>query len=337
MKDIAKQAGVSLTTVSLVLNNKEARISRETRQKIKEIAEDLHYQPNTAAVTLSRKVSYSIGLIVPDITNPFFSQMTREINEILRDRGYSTLFADSNNSASQERVLLNQMGAHGVDGILLIPSNEFFSQSLKDLKTQIRELNRPMILVNAAANGLALPSVNFDNEYGSVLAAQELISNGHKKIAFIRGKKQFINAQERFDGYLRALNDNGIEYDPRMVYEGNYSIESGYAIAESLFSRQDVTAILSSSDIMLFGIIKWANERGLNAFKRFSMVGFDNDPYDVITQRPLTTVDQNLAEMVSSSVELLMGHISGKEKNPRQVLVAPRLIRRRSVRQAKLQ
>lgn len=335
MKDIAKAAGVSLSTVSLVLNDRPVRVSDKTRKRIKQIASEIHYQPNAAAVSLSRNVSYNIGLIVPDITNPFFAQMTREINNQLAKHGYSTLFADSNNSAEKERHILHNMVSHGVDGILLVPSNEFFYQDMDKLQKQIDETGKPIVLVNATADMLKVCSVNFDNFKGAAMATQELIDHGHRNIAFIQGKKQYVNAPERYEGYVHTLEENDIPFRSDFLYEGDYSITSGYRAADAIIKNREVTAILSSSDMMLFGIIKWANEHGLNAFSRFSMIGFDNDPYDVITQYPLTTVDQNIPPMVSKGVTALLKMISTKKITYQHLVIAPELIRRQSVRSIK--
>lgn len=242
MKDIAQAAGVSLSTVSLVLNDRPVRVSDKTRKRIKQIAAENHYQPNSAAVSLSRHVSYNIGLIVPDITNPFFAQMTREINEQLAQHGYSTLFADSNNSAEKERHILHNMVSRGVDGILLVPSNEFFYQDMEKLQKQIDETGKPFVLVNATADKLRVCSVNFDNFQGAALATQELIDHGHRNIAFIQGKTQYVNAPERYQGYRQTLEKNGLTFHPDFLYEGDYSIESGYQAASSIINNNEVTA-----------------------------------------------------------------------------------------------
>lgn len=148
MKDVAQRAHVSVSSVSLVLNNKPSRIPRETKERIKKIAKELNYKPNSAAVLLSKQVSYNIGLIVPDITNPFFALLTRAIDERLRASGYSALFADSDNSFKREVEIINDMISHGVDGILLVPSNEFFYQASNKLQKLINGFDKPLILLN---------------------------------------------------------------------------------------------------------------------------------------------------------------------------------------------
>ncbi|MCF7523341.1 LacI family transcriptional regulator [Levilactobacillus brevis] len=126
MKDIAKEANVSLTAVSLVLNNKETRVSETKKAEIKRIAKRMNYRPNSAAVSLSKNISYNIALIVPDITNPFFARIVREITTFLNKKGYGTLLIDSENSYKNEKAALQNLISRGVDGVLLVPSNEIF-------------------------------------------------------------------------------------------------------------------------------------------------------------------------------------------------------------------
>ncbi|GAF37720.1 LacI family DNA-binding transcriptional regulator [Lentilactobacillus farraginis] len=331
MKDIAQRANVSVSSVSLVLNNKPSRIPKETKNKIRKIAEELNYRPNSAAVFLSKKISYNIGLIVPDITNPFFAFLTKTIDERLRASNYSTLFADSNNSFEREVQIINNMISHGVDGILLVPSNKFFYQPHNKLQEMIDNLNKPLILLNASSD-LRVNSVNFDNVLGAIMATEELIKYGHKSIAFIKGKDHFVNAPERYQGYKDALKKNDILLNPNYVFEGDYTIQSGYQVAPNIFNQRDITAILSSNDLMLFGIIKWAKEHRENVFKRFSMVGFDNNPYTEIIEVPLTTIDQEIGKMADKAIDLLLTILREKVRDSKQIIIKPRIIRRNSIK-----
>lgn len=331
MKDIAEEAGVSLSTVSLVLNNKEARIAEKTRQKIKEIAQKHQYRPNSAAVSLSKDVSYNIGLIVPDITNPFFARLTRLVDEAIRKLGYATLFADSNNSAARERELLSNMASHGVDGVLLVPSNEFFYQSTQRNQKMIQELGKPLILVNASCDG-PISTVNFDNHFGAAMATQCLIDHGHRHIAFIKGKEKYVNAPERFQGYRDTLIKNHIPYDPSLVFEGDYSVSSGFNVAPKIFDKQEITGIVSSSDMMLFGLIKWAKQHHRDVFKRFSLIGFDNDLTDEFTEIPLSSIDQQTGLMVEAAIKKLLSSIKDPSVGNEHIIIKPRMVLRDSVR-----
>lgn len=331
MKDIAKRANVSLTTVSLVLNNKESRISTQKKQEIKQIAKERNYQPNSAAVLLSKQISYNIGLIVPDITNPFFTELTQFINRQLRKNGYFTLFVDSGNSYLGEKQAIQNMISRGVDGILLVPSSEFFSADQDEVEQLFKSAGKPIILLNASTD-MDISYVNFNNVEGAVMATQELVDHGHRKIAFIKGKDHLVNAHERYQGYQDGLRKNHIPFEQSLVFEGDYSSESGYHLAPQILKHPEITAILSSNDLMLFGLIKWSKEQGVDIFNRFSMVGFDNTPYTEIIEVPLTTIDQDADKMSADAIKMLLRKIKGKRDVTRQVVIKPKLIRRKSVK-----
>lgn len=331
MKEIAKKANVSVSTVSLVLNNKQSRISKIKKEEIKQIAKEMNYTPNIAAVSLSKNISFNVGLIVPDITNPFFATLTKLIDQKLRIRGYSTLLVDSNNSFEIEKSTINNMVARGVDGIILVPSNEFFSISIQKQKNLVKNCKKPLILLNAYTD-LPVSYVNFDNVTGAYLATQELINYGHQNIAFIKGKKNFVNAKERLQGYKSALKDNQIKINSNIIFEGDYTLQAGYKLAPSIIKIKNITGIVSSNDLMLFGIIKWAKSHHLDIFNRLSMVGFDNDPYSEIIEVPLTTIDQNPLGMVNNTIKLLMTMIIDKKSFISHSIIKPQLIKRQSVK-----
>lgn len=330
MKEIAKRANVSVAAVSVVLNNKKSRISKAKKAEIKQIAKDLNYHPNIAAVTLSKNISLTIGLIVPDITNPFFATLTRLIEQQLGAQGYSTLFVDSNNSFTAESDAVQNMVSRGVDGIVLVPSNEFFLSKKKERKALIEKSDKPIVLLNAYTD-LKVSYVNFDNVQGAYLATQELINYGHTHIAFIRGKANFVNAAERLEGYRQALKDNRIAFNDDLVFEGDYTLDSGAKLAPKILEDPETTAILSANDLMLFGVIKWAKQNFVDIFSRVSMVGFDNDPYGEIIEVPLTTVDQQPLEMVNETIDLLLEMLTTGEKVVQHLIVKPKLIKRSSI------
>ncbi|HBF73835.1 MAG TPA: LacI family transcriptional regulator [Lactobacillus sp.] len=332
MKDIAHEANVSVATVSMVLNNKpNSRISKHKREEIENLARKLNYHPNFAAVSLSKQQSLNIGLIVPDITNPFFSLLTKEIDLSLEKVGYSTIFVDSNNSFKNEEKAIESMVSRGVDGIILIPSNEFFRVDSESRKQLIANLSKPFILLNAYPNDLNVSYVNFDNINGAYIATQELIDKGHREIAFIQGHEGFVNAIERLKGYEQALQDNHLPVKPQNVFRGDYSVQSGYDLANTITQREDITAILSSNDLMLFGIIRWAKMHDIDVLHQYAMIGFDNDPYSEILEVPLASVDQRPKEMVIQTLSILLEMISSERQVIKHELVKPKLIKRASV------
>lgn len=330
MKDIAKEANVSLTAVSLVLNNKETRVSETKKAEIKRIAKRMNYRPNSAAVSLSKNISYNIALIVPDITNPFFARIVREITTFLNKKGYGTLLIDSENSYKNEKAALQNLISRGVDGILLVPSNEIFSKNEAEVTDLLQNIAKPLVLLNAYTDR-DVSYVNFDNTKGAEMATQELIKYGHQQIGFIRGEDNFINALERYKGYEKVLKRNGIPLNKKLVFKGDYSMASGYRLATKIMENTELTAIVSSNDLMLFGVIKWAKEHQIPIFKRLSMIGFDNTPYTEILEVPLTTIDQDTGKMATEASDLLLRMIQTKKKIVKRIIIDPILIRRQSI------
>ncbi|GAX02523.1 transcriptional regulator [Secundilactobacillus pentosiphilus] len=332
MKDIAREASVSVATVSMVLNNKpNSRISKHKREEIERLARKLNYQPNFAAISLSKQQSLNIALIVPDITNPFFSLLTKEIDLSLEKDGYSTIFVDSNNSFQNEKKAIESMVSRGVDGIILVPSNEFFRVDQAQRKQLIANLDKPFILLNAYPNDLDVSYVNFDNVNGAYIATQELIDKGHREIAFIQGQTGFVNAAERLAGYQQALRDHHLAIKPQNLFMGDYSVQSGYELASTITQRKDITAILSSNDLMLFGMIKWAKMHHIDVLHQYAMIGFDNDPYSEILEVPLTSVDQRPKAMIEEALAILLERIGNDHPVNKHALIKPELIKRASV------
>lgn len=332
MKDIARQASVSVATVSMVLNNKpNSRISKHKREEIERIARKLNYHPNFAAISLSKQQSLNIALIVPDITNPFFSLLTKEIDLSLERGGYSTIFVDSNNSFQNEKKAIESMVSRGVDGIILVPSNEFFLVDHVQREQLIANLAKPFILLNAYPNDLDVSYVNFDNVNGAYIATQELIDKGHREIAFIQGQTGFVNAAERLAGYKQALKNNHLPLKQQNLFVGDYSVQSGYELANVITQQKNITAILSSNDLMLFGMIKWGKMHHVDVLHRYAMIGFDNDPYSEILAVPLTSVDQRPKEMIEETLAILFDMIGSDHKVFKHALVKPELIKRASL------
>lgn len=330
IKDIAREANVSLTTVSLVLNNKPSRISEAKKKEIKLIAEKNNYRPNSAAVTLSTQISYNIALIVPDIANPFFAKLIKVIIKKLNEQKYNVLIFDSNNSYNDEKNALKSSISTGVDGVLLIPSNELFSIKTTEFDKLFSDIDKPLVLLNAYTDK-KISYVNFDNIKGAELATQEVINHGHTQIAFIKGHNHFVNAIERYQGYKNVLLKNKIKFDKNLVFSGDYSIQSGFDIAPSILNNSKITAIVSSNDLMLFGLIKWAKKNRINVSDNISMVGFDNNPYDEILESPLTTIDQDTEKMATESIKILLNKINTPSSNIEHTIIDPLLIQRESV------
>lgn len=310
MREIAKMAGVSVTTVSLVLNDKEARISQKQRTKIKEIARKNNYVPNSSAVSLAKNESNTIGVVVPNISNPFYSSLIKAISNELSKRGYYSLIINSNDNHENEAKQVAKLISRGVDGILLVPSNDLYAQGTDKVNTFLNSIDIPFVLVNADSD-LDINQVNLDSFEGGYLATQLLIDNGHTDIAIVTGNKGFVNAETRLLGYQKALADNGLTIDPNLVFRAPYDLNGGYERIQQI-QQTPATAIFFCSDLMLYGAVKQFNESKRNLFDHYSIIGYDDTFINEIFNPTITSVKQNVSQLGSEAVRVLYTALSSK-------------------------
>ena len=302
IKDVARESGVSVSAVSMALSDKPSRISKETRQKVKEAAERLHYQPNRAALSLVNRESRMIGIVMNDVRNTHIAAEFMAINRELSGKGYSLLshiLEDQTRDSSLK--LIRQIASENVAVLIWA---------------------KPLEADNA--------DVCFDYRQGGFLATEHLLELGHRKIGCLAGDRSFQVTQERIEGYRQALEKFGVPYDEKLVCYGDYTMESGYE-AFSYLMGQRVSAIFSSNDEMAFGIYRAARNYGIRIPADISLVGFDNVPFADIMEAPLTTVRVPSVEMGSfigrTAMELLSEAQEGERK---KILYKPDLLRRGS-------
>lgn len=327
MKDIARMAGVSMTTVSLVLNDRESRISKEKKQEIKQLVKKYHYVPNVSAVSLAKSVSNTIALIVPNITNPFFASLINVITDKLVERGYFTLILNSNDDHELENKLVNMAINKGIDGLLLVPSNDLYRQGESFANSFLSEINVPFVLVNANCN-LAVNQVNFDNVLGGYLATKYLLQKGNRNIAIITGDPGYVNADGRLAGYVKALKEYELPYNPHLVFHGQYDIKSGIKVAQKIQQDTNITAIFSTSDLMLYGAIKFFNEQHKKITDYYSIIGYDNTIFNEIFQPTITSIDQDIVELGNQAVTRLLDAMQDNSIMKRTLTI--RLVERES-------
>jgi len=301
IKDIAKRAGVSITTVSRVLNRKEEGMSAETREKVLRVIEELQYQPNRLARGLVTKQSKLIGLIVPNISNPFFPELCRGAEDEASERGYSLVICNSDDSSEKEERYIRILKEQQVDGLIL-SSLSGLSKSSTDFLSK----NLYYVLLDRKDTG-QVPGVYLENEEGGYLAGKHLIELGHQRIACITGPASILNSRDRVDGFKRALTENGLE--PTVICEGDFGIESAYHQAKKILTKGDISAIFTCNDLMACGVYRAAHELSLRIPEDLSVIGFDDIPLISALIPKLTTIRQNTYEMGRKSAELLIKQI----------------------------
>ncbi len=311
LKDIAKLASVSETAVSLVLNDKPTRISQEKQAEIRRIAKENNYRPNLAAKNLASKTTGTIGLIIPDLENPFFSGLAKSVEDELRKHNYLTFIVNSDDNHSNEKELLQLLVNSGVDGMLMTLSNESFLHK-EEMVNLLKELSTPYILVDRTYPNLKCNKVYYNNRLGGYLATKHLIDLGHKNIGFIKSPEQIFNGNNRYLGYLDAMREANYPIDEQWSVESDFKYDGGYQSSEVLLEQADITAIVCANDLMAFGVMKKAREMNIKIPEDVSLIGYDNLSFGEIMDTQLTTVKQDMKVLGVEAVRILLSDMSSK-------------------------
>lgn len=331
LKDIAKKTGVSITAVSLILNGRECRLSENTKKLVTDTARQMNYRPNRLALGLITKKTNTIGLIIPDISNMFFGELAKGVEDEAQMRGYNVIFCNTNDNAQKDSEYVNVLTDRGVDGIIISVSSHGTDGDRKKLVTALKEKNMPVVMVDRQYDGINSISVLLNYKLGAYLAMKHLIELGHKKIGCITGPLSIISAKERFEGYKDILKEAGIKYDNSIVYEGDYHTESGFSGAEKLIKR-GVTAVFACNDMMAYGVYKYLKQSRLKIPDDISVVGFDDIQFSELLDVPLTTVHQPVYKMGREACLRLIESLNGNVVN-NSITFEPALIIRQSTGQ----
>lgn len=326
IKDIAREAGVSISTVSRAINN-TGRIDPKTKQHIEQIIRELDYSPNTAAQSLKTQKTRNIVLIVPDITNPFYSNLARELQILVKSKNYTlTLFNTNENLAEEMRAIMSAKEI-SAGGIVFASISE--QQSIID---SLIELEIPSVLLNSYS-ACELDCVHGANGLGTYISTKYLLDAGHRRIAFIGGVRDTRVAISRKEGYVQALTEAGIPVDERLVFEMGFSEDAGYKGAKyfSTISPRP-TAICCANDIIAMGTLSALHEMDIQVPQQISVTGMDDIIYSRISSPPLTSVTNDSREFAREGFRLLFERIeSGEKLPPREVIIDRRLVERESV------
>lgn len=287
---VAARAGVSLSTVSRILNG-TAKVSEVKKQSVEEAISFLGYAPNPVARGLAGGRTYSIGVITQAIDSPFYGASLRGIEDELDPAGYSPLFVSAHWDAKAEARCIETLRARRVDGIIVLTGR----LGDKALKAAAKLL--PMVVTGRELISPGLFAINFDNFQGGFLATKHLIELGHRRIAFVTGDPLHPDSNERLRGYRTALEQAAIPYDPRLVIVGDYTEASGLRAVETLHrSNCTFTAVFAANDQMATGVALGLHRAGLNIPNDISLVGFDDLPTSSYAVPPLTSVHQSAYE-----------------------------------------
>jgi len=307
IRDVARVAGVSISAVSAALNNKLG-VSKDTRLRIIAVAEKLRYEPNILAKGLITKKSYIIGLIISDISNPFFSKVIRGIEDIANENNFNLVLCNADEDPQKEKAYLRVLQGRQVDGLIVAPTNES-NEYIKELV----EKGIPAVLLDRKLNGIEVDSVTVDNVEGSYKAVSHLIHLGHKRIGIISGPKNIMTGGDRLEGYLKSLREHHLTINERLIKEGNFRQESGYDKAcEFLKMRNPPRAVFIANNLMTLGALKALRERKIKIPGEMSIVGFDDMAWTSLVDPPLTIISQPTYTLGSCAAKLLLQRIKGE-------------------------
>lgn len=329
LTDIAKKLKISPSTVSRALNN-HPDISEETKVRVKELAEKLHYAPNPIAQSLKNNKTSTIGILVPEIKHDFFSSAISGIEEVAYQSGYTIILSQSNESFEREVVNTNALMNHRVAGIIVS-----ISQSTKngDHFQLLLDRNIPLVFFDRVCDDINANKVVIDDESSALSAVKYLLDNGYKKIAHFAGPKELDICKKRLRGYKSALENAGINFNPDLVLYGGLQESDGYKLMEELINKNLIPdSIFCVNDPVAIGAFQKIKEAGLKIPEDIGIVGFSNNKITSLVDPQITTVDQPSFEMGKKAAELLIEMIEspGKMKTPKTVVLNTKLIVRGS-------
>lgn len=325
VRDVAARAGVSTATVSRVLAGARG-VQPELVNRVRQAARELRYRPNRIARHLRTRQTHTVGVLMPDIENPFFTNLVGGIDELLQAAGYSLLLANYNESADRERVLLNTLRAEGVAGIIFAcsdaPAAEYGELAAACL---------PLVGISRIPPGVAVDLVTVSNAEGARSAVEHLLALGHRRIAFINGPRAVSTARERQAGFEAAFQCAGLAVPRDLIVYADFRHAGGRDAMQSLLALVErPSAVFVGSNLMTLGALQSIREAGLKVPSDISIAGFDDMPWAISLDPPLTVVAQPSREVGINAARLLLDRISDPGRPPRHVVLDTRLIVRAS-------
>jgi LacI family transcriptional regulator len=328
LRDVARVAGVHPATVSRALNEEtRALVNEETARRVLKTAEKLGYQPNPIARGLKTNRSYTIGVLIPDLTNPLFPPILRGIEDLLETAGYTALTANTDNDPERELLDLQTMRARQVDGIIAATARR--DHRLHDA---LLDAGLELVLVNRRQEELPVSSATADDRLGMRLAVEHLLSLGHTRIAHLAGPLDYSTGLDRHESFLDTMRSAGVEPDPELVRVAEAFTESEGArlCGELIAEGRDLTAIAAANDLLALGCLDVFAERGVRCPEEISVVGFNDMPFAGRFQPPLTTIHIPHYEIGKAAGELMLERLQGGDAPPREVRLEPHLVVRES-------
>ena len=308
IKDVANEAGVSVATVSRTLSGVD-RVSPGVRERVVAAVEGLSYRPNAVARSLRARNTRTLGLVIPNVRNPFFTQMARAVEDAARERGYSLVFGNTDEDPAREAEYLNVLLEKRVDGLIVSPARA----TSPHLEEMVRD-GVPVVFLDRFVQGIEAPVVRADGRRAVDDLVEHLVGFGHEKLAIISGPPETVPGRERLDAFLNGAEARNVPVSRERVKVGDFRRESGFkAMRELLEQDEPPTAVFAANNLMALGALQSLKQAGLRAPERVSFASFDDVSWFELVEPSVTAVSQPVAELGSAAAEMLPVLVEGGE------------------------
>ncbi len=326
IREIARESGVSIATVSRVLHG-NASVASDLKARVEEVVRRMNYKPNFSARTLRMQKSHTLGVVVPHIGNAHFSDAVRAIQDVASDEGYTALVVNSDGEPGQETAALRTLEARQVDGIVLVSA----SPTATDALTSLVQQGMPVLAMDRSIRGTDIDQVLVNTRAGTRDAVLHLAENGCRRIALLAGPSGMWTATEKFKGYMEGLKAARLRFNPDLVLPGDYTFESGEAQALALLDlapRPD--GLIVANNLMTLGAMRVFLRNHVDIPGQLALVGYDDALWTDVLRPTITVVSQPTYELGASSVRALLARLADRGAEPRRLLLDTRLVVRES-------
>jgi LacI family transcriptional regulator len=325
IRDVAREASVSVSTVSHVINGTR-HVEPETAERVRRAITQLGYQPNSVARSLRHGRTHTIGLLVPDNANPFFAEVARVVEDEGFKAGYSVILCNSDGSEVKEKAYIDVLLAKQVDGLLLIASSNELAGLDRILNAAV-----PVVAVDREIHHAPITQILIDNWQGGYIAGAHLIDLGHREFVYITGPNETTPSAQRLQGFRQALAEAGLALSENRIVSGDFRFAGGqHAMEEVLRGGLPFTAVFAANDLMAMGAISTLHAARIHVPNEVSLIGFDDIPYAVTTLPPMTTVAQPVEAIGQTCVRTLIDHMRHPDRAPERIVLSPHLVVRES-------
>ena len=327
--DVARRAGVSKTTVSRVLNHPEL-VNEETKRRVRGVMEELSYTPSILAQGMRAQRTRSFGVVIPDFKNLYYAEFLEHVEIAARHHGYIAIICSTDIDPDREREYITKLLRRQVDGLIMCWYKSVTAH--RDFLVKLAK-KLPVVIMDQPSQGMPVSSVYTDGFKGIGRLTKYFIENGHRKIAIIRSLKKYPVGNSRYEGYVAALQKQGLDIDEALVVESEWTAEGAFEATGRILARAEPTAIIAVTDLMALGVLKYLNDNGYDVPGEIAIAGFDDISVSSLVSPRITTVAQPVDRMAWEATQQLIRRIENRHVRNRDIELENRLIIRESTEQ----